>query len=160
MWLIKTVIGALTSGQFRMYSPARLLEAKPFSFEYWKWQHRFFSILSLSSVGHQSFSPYRHEWSFPVTVWLSSLRDLTRKGSTELAAFETIHITHILDQVIRATCVAQMTKDGRITFSNLLPLIYISGQGYSSCSPFSGVKRYYTNSFKGALYLNLGIANW
>ena len=37
----KTVSGALTSGRFHMCSPARSLEAKPFSIEYWKWQHRF-----------------------------------------------------------------------------------------------------------------------
>ena len=34
MWLFKTVSGALSSGRFRMCSPARFLECKPFSVEY------------------------------------------------------------------------------------------------------------------------------
>lgn len=102
MWLFKTVSGALTSGRFRMCSPARSLETKPFSVQYWKWQHRFL-LDAITQFGPPSIfltiSPY--EWSFPVPGWLSSLRDLTGKGPTELAAFETSHITHILDQIIR-----------------------------------------------------------
>ena len=45
-----------------------------------------------------TISPY--EWSFPIPHWLSSLRNLTGKGPTQLAAYETIHITHVLEQII------------------------------------------------------------
>ena len=102
MWLFKTTHGALTSGRFRMCSPARSLETKPFSVEYWKWQHRFV-VDAVNQFGSPSvfltISPY--EWSFPVPPWLSSLRNLTGKGPMQLAAYETIHITHVLEQIIR-----------------------------------------------------------
>ena len=81
---------------------ARCLESKPFLVEYWKWQHRFL-LDAVNQFGAPSIfltiSPY--EWSFPVPVWLSTLRDLIGKGPTHLAAFETAHITHVLEQIIR-----------------------------------------------------------
>ena len=101
IWLFKTVSGALTSGRFRMCSPASSLEAKPFSIEYWKWQHRFL-LDAVNQFGAPfiflTISPY--EWSFPVPVWLSGLRDLTGMVPTHLAGFETGHITHVLEQII------------------------------------------------------------
>ena len=64
-------------------------------------EHRFF----LDAVNQFSaprifvtITPY--EWCFPVPPWLSSIRDLTGKGSTQLAAFEMSHITHGLEQII------------------------------------------------------------
>lgn len=102
LWLFKTVSGALSSGRFRMCSLARSLETKPFSAEYWKWQHRFLKD-AVQQFGPPSIfltiSPY--EWSFPAPPWLISLRHITGRGPTELAAYETTHIVHVLEQIIR-----------------------------------------------------------
>ena len=118
MWLFKTVSGALTSGRFRMCSPARSLEAKPFSVEYWKWQHRYL-LDAVNQFGAPSvfLTISLYEWSFPVPSWLSSIRDLTGRGPSQLAAFETTHITHVLEQIIRGTSADQMTKSGPIMTS-------------------------------------------
>ena len=102
LWLFKTVSGVITTGRQRLCSPARSLETKPFSPEYWKWQHRYL-LDALAQHGPPSLfltiSPY--EWTFPIPPWLSALRELTARGPTELAAFETFQITHVLEQIIR-----------------------------------------------------------
>ena len=85
-----------------------------FSVEYWKWQHRFL----LDAVAQHdppslflTISPY--EWSFPLPPWLTSLRQVTGKGPTELALLETSHIVHVLEQIIcLVICVVPMTKNG------------------------------------------------
>ena len=102
LWLFKTVSGAISCGRQRQCSPARSLQTKAFSVEYWKWQHRF---LLDAVVQHGppflflTISPYG--WSFPLPLWLTSLREVTGKGLTELALLETSHIVHVLEQIIR-----------------------------------------------------------
>ena len=46
-----------------------------------------------------TISPF--EWSFPIPPWLESLRNVLGKDPTEIAAFETLHFTHVLEQLIR-----------------------------------------------------------
>ena len=41
------------------------------------------------------------EWSFPFPDWLEQLRSETGLGPTQLAAFETYHIAHTLEQIVR-----------------------------------------------------------
>ena len=66
-----------------------------------KWQHRFL-LDAVAQHGPPSLfltiSPY--EWSFPLPPWLTSLREVTGKGPTELALLETSHIVHVLEQII------------------------------------------------------------
>jgi hypothetical protein len=151
MWLFKTISGALTSGRFRMCSPARSLETKPFSVEYWKWQHRFL-IDAVNQFGSPSvfltISPY--EWSFPVPPWLSSLRNLTGKGPTQLAAYETIHITHVLEQIIRGyLCGSNDNKWSNPVFN------------YNNISSFSNIQTYfYRFEFQGRGTVHVHLLVW
>jgi len=41
------------------------------------------------------------EWTFPSAVWLDQVRDATGRGSTELLFLETVHIAHVLEQLVR-----------------------------------------------------------
>ena len=102
LWLFKTVSGVITTGRQQLCSPARSLETKPFSPEYWKWQHRYL-LDALAQHGPPSLflTISSYEWTFPIPPWLSALRELTARGPTELAAFETFQITHVLEQIIR-----------------------------------------------------------
>ena len=79
--LQKTVNGALTSGCFRTCSPAGSLEAKPFSVEYWKWQHRYLlDAVNQFGVPNIFLTISLYELSFPVPSSLSSIQDLTGRG--------------------------------------------------------------------------------
>ena len=83
-------------------SPARALEAKTFSTGYWQWQHRFL-LDALRQFGYPSvfltISPY--EWTFPFPEYLQKIRQATGNGPTNLASLETLHITHVLEQIVR-----------------------------------------------------------
>ena len=102
LWLFKTVSGAISSARTLQRSPAHAPNAKTFSAGYWKKQHR----LLLDAVAQFSYpkafvtiSPY--EWSFPMPKWIEHARSVSGCGPTNLAAFETIHIAHILEQLVR-----------------------------------------------------------
>lgn len=101
-WLYKTITGAINTAKQLHCSPARALELKTFSPGFWKWQHRFL-LDAVRQHGFPSlfmtFSPY--EWSFPWPLWLQDLRNLTARGPTNLAGYETLHIAHVLEQIIR-----------------------------------------------------------
>ena len=102
LWLFKTVSGAISAGRSLFCSPARSLETKPFSTDYWKWQHRFLVDAVLQHGPPSLFvtiSPF--EWTFPIPPWLTALREVTGRGPTQLAAYETQQIAHVLTQVIR-----------------------------------------------------------
>ena len=151
LWLFKTVSGALTSCRFRMCSPARSLETKPFSVEYWKWQHRFLLDAVLQYGPPSIFltiSPY--EWSFPVPPWLASLRFLTGKGPTQLASFETTHITHVLEQIIRGyLCGSNDKKWSNHVFN------------YNNIATFSNVQTYfYRFEFQGRGTVHVHLLVW
>lgn len=101
-WIFKTVTGAINSASTMNCSPATALDMKIFSSGYWKWQHRFL-VDALRQFGPPSvfvtISPY--EWSFPFPDWLDNVRKLTGRTPTGLPAFETLHIAHVLEQVVR-----------------------------------------------------------
>lgn len=95
----KTVSGAINCARILNCSPARALDTKSFSPSFWQWQH-----LYLIDAVRQfclpdvfiTISPF--EWSFPFPDWLEQIRLQTGRGPTELAAFETYHIAHMLEQ--------------------------------------------------------------
>jgi len=101
-WLFNTVTGAISSGISSGRSPATCLDAKTFSPEYWKWQHRFL-LDALRQYGYPSLfltiSPF--EWTFPWPQWLLDARSLSGKGPTGLPCLETLHILHVLEQTVR-----------------------------------------------------------
>ena len=101
-WLFNTVSGAISTAAAMDSSPARALETKTFSSEYWRWEHRFL-VDALHQYGYPTLfvtiNPY--EWTFPFARWLEEFRDRTGKGPTELAAFETLNILNTLEQVVR-----------------------------------------------------------
>lgn len=45
-------------------------------------------------------SPY--EWSFPFPVWLEKIRNTTGQGPTTLCGLETLHVAHVLEQLVRS----------------------------------------------------------
>ena len=142
---------ALTSSSFCMCSPARSLEAKPFSIEYWKWQHRFL-LDTINQFGAPSIfptiSPY--EWSFPVPVWLSGLRDLTGKAPTHLADFQTVHIMHILEQII---C-GYLCSSNNNRWSNHI-------FNYNNISSFNNIQTYfYRFEFQGRGTVHIHLLVW
>lgn len=100
--MYKVVSGVINAARFLNCSPARALDAKPFSPTYWQWQHRFL-LDAVEQFGLPdifiTISPY--EWSFPFGDWISSIRYQTGLGPTQLPGFETFHITHVLEQIIR-----------------------------------------------------------
>ena len=102
LWLFKTVSGAISTARKMHCSPARALNAKTFSPGYWKMQHRLLQD-AVDQYGYPSLfltiSPY--EWTFPMAEWVTNMRHAIGKNPTELAGFETIHIAHTLEQVIR-----------------------------------------------------------
>ena len=82
--------------------PARALNMKTFSVGYWQWQH-WYLVDAMRQYGFPSvfitISPY--EWTFPVPQWLQRLHEQSGHRPTNMAAFETLHFAHTLDQLIR-----------------------------------------------------------
>lgn len=74
-----------------MNSPNKALEAKAFSSEFWRWQHRYL-LDAVEQFGTPSLfitiSPY--EWTFPFPPWMESLHEMSGKNATSLAS----HSTH------------------------------------------------------------------
>lgn len=101
-WLFNTVSGAISSCRGTLRSPATSLDGKPFSIEYWRWQHRFL-LDAVKQFGYPSvfitISPY--EWTFPQAQWLASIAEMLGKLPTELACLETLHIVHLLEQTVK-----------------------------------------------------------
>ena len=101
LWLWQTVSGAIASARKLNCSPNKALEAKAFSSEFWKWQHRYL-LDAVEQFGTPSLfitiSPY--EWTFPFSLWMESLRKRSAKNPTSLATLETLHIVHILEQLV------------------------------------------------------------
>lgn len=102
LWLFKTVSGAITTARKTHCSPARSLEGKPFSSEFWKWQHRYLcDAVKQFGFPHLFITISPSEWSFPVPLWLKQLQQLTGLGETNLSAYETVHFVNTLEQVVR-----------------------------------------------------------
>ena len=96
-------------------SPNEALEAKSFSTEYWRWQHRFL-LDAVIQYGRPSLfltiTPY--EWTFPFPHWLQNLRQKTGIGPTSAATFETMYIVHVLEQLERGYLYGSNTSCGGI----------------------------------------------
>ena len=101
-WLFKTVSGAINTAKRQHCSPAIALDQKAFSAGFWQWQHRFL-LDAVRQYGLPSLfvtiSPY--EWTFPFSSWISMLRPATGRGPTQIPTFETVHIAHVLEQIVR-----------------------------------------------------------
>jgi hypothetical protein len=102
LWIFKTISGAITTARKKYCSPARALDAKTFSADYWKW-HNYCLIDAVRQFGPPTLfltiSP--SEWSFPLPPWLKTLQQLTGLGETELSAYETLHFVNVLEQLVR-----------------------------------------------------------
>ena len=102
LWLFKTVSGAITTARKTQCLPAKSLEGKPFSSEFWKWQHHY-----LGDAVKQFGFPLlfitisRSEWSFPLPPWLKQLQELTGLGETDLSAYKTMHFLNTVEQIVR-----------------------------------------------------------
>ena len=101
-WLFKTITGAINSAKKGHCSPAISLEAKTFSHQFWRNQHRFL-IDAVRQFGFPStfLTIFPFEWSFPWPHWFTKLQDDTSKGPTALPIPETLHIIHVLEEYIR-----------------------------------------------------------
>ena len=125
LWLWQTVSGAIASARKLNCSPNKALEAKTFSSEFWRWQHRYL-LDAVEQFGSPSLfitiSPY--EWTFPFPPWMESLRQMSGKNPTSLATLETLHIVHILEQLVRGyMCGSNSNKWNNHAFSNAIPKI-------------------------------------
>ena len=120
LWLFKTVSGAIATARHMKCSPTTALDNKIFSSGYWKMQHRLV-IDAVEQFGYPelfiTINPY--EWSFPFHDIISSARQKTGRGPTELSALETLHISHVLQELIRGyLCGFNSNKWSNYVFSH------------------------------------------
>ena len=148
LWIFKTVTGAISSARRMQCSPARALNAKTFSAGYWKTQHRLL-VDAVRQFGYPSvfvtINPY--EWTFPFPQWLKNAQQLTGCGPTKLAGFETIHIAHTLEQIVRGyLCGSNDARWNKHVFS------YNNRKGRSNINTY-----YYRFEFqkRGTVHLHL-----
>lgn len=150
-WVFKTVTGAITSARLFQCSPARSLDNKSFSPEFWRWQHRYL-LDAVRQYGLPSvfvtLSPY--EWSFPFPAWLETIRTETGNGATNLSGPETFHITHDLEQVVRGyLCGSNDARWSRHLFS------------YNARKDVKNVETYfYRFEFQGCGTVHLHLLVW
>ena len=101
-WLFKTITGTVNASKASGCSPNRSLENKSFSKTFWQHQHLFL-IDAVHQYGFPSLfitiSPY--EWTFPFPPFIQEIRNTYGKDTTEVAVLETIHIAHVLEQLVR-----------------------------------------------------------
>ena len=101
-WLFKTITGAVNTSKASGCSPNRSLENKSFSKTFWQHQHLFL-IDAVHQYGFPSLfitiSPY--EWTFPFPPFIKDIHKTYGKDATEVPTLETIHIAHVLEQVVR-----------------------------------------------------------
>ena len=55
-----------------------------------------------------TISPY--QWTFPMAKWIDHIRSASASNPTHLAAYETIHIAHTLEQLLRRYLCGSNTK--------------------------------------------------
>ena len=101
-WLFKTITGGVNASKASGCSPNRSLENKSFSKTFWQHQHLFL-IDAVHQYGFPSLfitiSPY--EWTFPFPPFIEDIRNTYGKDTTEVAVLETLHIAHVLEQLVR-----------------------------------------------------------
>ena len=101
-WLFKTITGTVNASKASGCSPNQSLKNKSFSKTFWQHQHLFL-IDAVHQYGFPSLfitiSPY--EWTFPFPPFIQEIRNTYGKDTTEVAVLETIHIAHVLEQLVR-----------------------------------------------------------
>lgn len=114
MWLWRTVSGAVQTAISFHCSPARSLETKVFSPQFFKWHH----LQLIDCVRQHGFpqlfltiSPY--EWTYPYPYFLSKAMEREAKGATEMAVLESLHIGHSLEQIVRGLITGKNTNRWR-----------------------------------------------
>ena len=120
LWLWQTVSGAIACARKLKCSPNRALEAKTFSSEYWKWQHRYL-MDAVEQFGPPSLfvTILPFEWTFPCPPWLENLRTKTGKSARNIPTLETLHIVHVLEQLVRGyLCGSNTQRWKNHVFSN------------------------------------------
>ena len=120
LWLWQTVSGAIACARKLKCSPNKALEAKTFSSEYWKWQHRYLMDV-VEQFGPPSLfvtiSPF--EWTFPCPPWLENLRTKPGKSARNIPTLETLHKVHVLEQLVRGyLCGSNTQRWKNHVFSN------------------------------------------
>ena len=101
-WIFKIVTGAVSSGKYRHCSPLKALENKHFTPGYWRWQSRYLADACVQYGPPKLFvtiSPY--EWDFPKSIWLLNFLQESGCVPTKSGAVETLHIAHVLEQILR-----------------------------------------------------------
>lgn len=101
-WLFKTITGAVNASKASGCSPNRSLENKSFSKTFWQHQHLYL-IDAVRQYGFPSLfiTISLYEWTFPFPPFLEEIRKTYGKDVTEIPTLETIHIAHVLEQVVR-----------------------------------------------------------
>ena len=112
-WLLKTISGAVNASKASGCSPNRSLENKSFSNTFWQHQNLYL-IDAVRQYGYPSFfitiSPY--QWTFPFPPFVDEIRARYFKDVTDIPTIETLHITHLLEQIARVTSLAEIAIDG------------------------------------------------
>lgn len=125
-WLFKMITGAINTAAKSGCSPAKGLEAKTFSHQYWKNQHHLL-IDAVRQFGYPTLfltlSPF--EWTFPFPQWLEDIRDLTGRGPTELPMHETQHIAHCLEQIVRGYVAGKNTNHWKSTLFSFVSCFHL-----------------------------------
>lgn len=101
-FLYRTITTAVLMGKRSQTSPARALEGKHFTTEYWRWQHRYLQDCVLQYSNPTFFvtiNPY--EWSFPQPLWMERALKASGKLPTNGGACETFTIAHALEQLCK-----------------------------------------------------------
>ena len=95
-------------------SPARALETKKFSSEYWRWKHRFL-VHALHQYGYPTLfvtiNPY--EWTFLFACWLEEFRDRTGKAPPNWQRSKCSNSSTPWSKLCGDTCVVPMLTAGR-----------------------------------------------
>ena len=101
-WLFKTITGAVNASKASGCSPSCSLENKSFSKTFWQHQNLFL-IDAVHQYGFPSLfitiSPY--EWTFTFPPFIKDIRNTYGKDTTQVAVLETLHIAHVLEQLVR-----------------------------------------------------------
>lgn len=150
-WMFKTVTGAINSSRTSLCSAAAALDQKTFSAGYWQWHHRKL-IDAVEQFGLPdvfiTLSPY--EWTFPFPKWMESLREDTGFSETHLAGLETLHMAHVLSQIVRGYLCGSNDKQWSEHVFN-----------YKGRKDFKNVKTYfYRFEFQGRCTLHLHLLVW
>ena len=104
-WLFKTITGAINSSRASGCSPNTRLQDKSLLATYWQWQHLYLTD-AVRQYGFPSFLSITHfEWTFPWPPFVDKMRVRYGRGPTDCPFLETLHIAHVLEQIMRCSLV-------------------------------------------------------